>query len=135
MSRVRNWERVLDETLSAYTGRVFEYGKCDCFLFTMDVLSKITGEDWLGKSAVPSYENKTQATKILLEQFDGSMINLMDTMASQKDVAFVQRGNVVAVEFEEAFALGIFAYPSAKFVTDQGLMACSIKQVKYAWDT
>lgn len=135
MNRVAHWEWILDQALASYSNAEFEYGKCDCFLFTMDVLSQITGEDWRAKSCFPEYSNKISATKHLKELHDGSVVNLMDSMADQKEVAFIQRGNVVAVEFEGAFALGIFAYPSAKFVAERGLMTCGISQIKYAWET
>lgn len=135
MSRVAHWEWILDQALASYVNAEFEYGKCDCFLFTMDVLSQITGTDWREKSGVPEYSNKIEATRTLKELYDGSVINLMDSIADQKEVAFIQRGNVVAVEFEGAFALGIFAYPSAKFIAERGLMTCGIGEIKYAWET
>src|SRR5690348_10325195 len=100
--RHQDWDKRLDEFFRQSSGTSFDWGKKDCFMFTVQAIEAMTGTDIAAVLGVRGqYDSKPGACRLLAEKYDGSFENVYTTALGKPSLdnpAEAQRGDVVIVE-------------------------------------
>jgi hypothetical protein len=121
----------LPDILEAYRNEPFEWGKCDCCLFSANVVRDLTGKDF-ARGLRSKYRSKTGALKLIAEY--GSLEKLLDeTLGAAHPAMLARRGDFVLADVPEP-ALGVCDGARAIFKgEDSRLVAVPLGRCIKSW--
>jgi hypothetical protein len=131
--RVIHWESKLQDYIQECREKEFEYGVFDCCVFTIQAQKLI-----IGKTLFPEFDNTykslEEGKKILKNIGFKTWISACNKRLKKIDIKFAQRGDVVSMNTQDSFIMGLCMGKHAIFVSEEkGLVFLPIEQVKLAW--
>lgn len=128
MTRVKDWERVLDKLFQANRSRPFAWGTWDCGIFAADAIQAMTGVD-LAESYRGTYSTETEARLLgTVEEIVGK------TELKECPPNFAHRGDLLLVTNPGTPCLGILSLNGrAVIVTDNGLALLPRTAILRSW--
>ena len=94
--RVPGWQQRFVDTLHAWRGCVFEWGRVDCCQFAGAMCFALTGED--RRARFSDYDSEISAA-LLLAEHGGMQGLLTHAFGESIPAAFAKRGDIVLCEF------------------------------------
>lgn len=136
MDRYEDWQTRLSIFLEENHHRNFKRGSFDCAIFAGLALQVIAGEnfvdDYIGK-----FKTKREAFKLLRSEGIDDLLQVADKYLgdSLSHVNLGMRGDVVAIEFDGDYALGVIDMTGRRAVTTgkDGLIFLGVKHWLKAW--
>ena len=136
--RIEGWESRLNELLEKTHGESFEWGVCDCLMFSSDAVVACTGIDPMSKKKKDDpetirgkYKSEAEARE-LIKKYRKSIRAIMDLHFDRKELPFCKRGDIVL--YKGAFGVcggrGIAYFKNESI----GLEIVKIEDCLTAWD-
>jgi len=130
MGRVADWPTRLNETVEAWRGKPFEWGKSDCVSFVLAVDAAIYGKAHV---KLPKYKSERAALRLISKK-GGDLSAAVDNVLSRIQVAQAKRGDVVAVDTPDGPALAVVLGDVVAGMGPDGLVFPPISAAIAAWE-
>lgn len=129
--------KVIDLKLNQYieTKRheKFEWGKCDCVLFTGDWCEFLTGKN-PAEGAHGKYHDEICAYRFLKENYNKQPEDAVDNLFKRVDKLHAKKGDIALCELNGKELFGIIgARGIIFFKTGDGVLMSKLADVKIAW--
>jgi len=144
--RLKNWQSKFADEIQK--PRTFEWGKADCVMFCLEMLSQYTSNP-LGKEYYGKYSKLSQGVKFLKKwgtegrTLNSNIISLFDKQYERISIDFAEEGDVVGFYSEEAerankikesgFTVGLMFNGFGRFVVRHGYQDIPKEQLHLAW--
>ena len=145
-TRLKNWHIPFAEEIQK--PRAFEWGKADCVMFCLEMLSHYTSNP-LGKQYYGTYSKLSQGVRFLKKwgtegrTLNSNIISLFDKQYERIAVSFATQGDIVGFYSEEAekankqkesgFTVGLMCNGFGRFVVHNGYQDIPREQLDMAW--
>jgi hypothetical protein len=127
ITRVENWESILQKEIVKAKDVSFEYGKHDCATWATEVLKAYTNLSWN-----PPWKNKKQAIKFHKEKPMEDRIT--EILGSPRgNILLTQRGDLVQKDLGLNSAVGICIGSKVVFLYKDGICYSDLKDCIYSW--
>jgi len=135
--RPQGWEKMPDEYLVKTTSTPFEWGVCDCLIFTSDWCKIACGVDPMSKKKKTDPKTfrgkyKTEAeARTLIKSYRKSIREIMDVHFERIHPNFAQRGDIVLHKMSFGISIG---RGKAMFKTEElGMVTIDLGDCGVAW--
>jgi len=106
LQRTTGWEQRLFAYTSGMLAIPFDYGTNDCVLFAASCVEVMTGVD-LATEYRGKYNTKAGALRIIAETGADSLGDFVASFLPEKEVSFMQRGDLGIFEGEDGDFVGV----------------------------
>lgn len=135
--RVQGWEHELDNYLIKMAETPFEWGVCDCLIYSSDWCKIACGVDPMSKKknndpeTIRGLYDTEEGARELIKQYRKSIRDIMDVHFERIGKNFAQRGDIVM--YKLAFGV-VIGRGYAMFKTeDLGMLKVKLSDCKVAW--
>lgn len=135
--RYEDWPEKLEGFLRAAQAKAFVRGSWDCALFAVAAGEAMTGIDF-GADYRARYETREEADDLIAANGHADLLTLADSVLGSRlaGVMLAQRGDIVAFETPEGFALGVVDLSGRRFAAvshDKGLIRVPLSSASFGW--
>ena len=126
--RHRDWESRLVAYLEAASDRPHAYGRHDCLMFCAAAIEAQTGRDF-AEGHRGAYRSAAGAARYLKRLGFRSIEELLDSVLSERPVAFARRGDIVLADGIPGLCIG----GEALFVGQEGAREGLVRRPRSEW--
>ncbi len=128
IKRVEGWEHILADELWKARSLRFEWGVCDCVIWSANVVLAMTGVDLMADIR-GAYHSQLSAYRIIKEK-EGTLEACVSARLAKLPLQLARRGDIIRWEH----SLGICAGEKAFFLTEsQGIQPVPLIRCESAW--
>ena len=139
MTRVGNWQGLLQAFLTEHQFDTFEYGRWDCCMFVCDAVRAMTGTD-PARDIRGTYSTPMESRRVMRAYGARSMRGLVETVTARCGMPEVQvlsahRGDAALVVTGRSCSLGLVGLNGREVVltSAKGLWSVPLPMASRAW--